>query len=227
MNIILLHHAGGDKYSFNNLIRMLPPQIEGIALEVPGRGDRFGEPLLTDTDAIINDMYKQLTPYIQRPYMMLGFSMGTLVAFLLMEKIRNAGKSLPTHTFMFARESPDYFIGQFDQYKYESKAFWDCIVNFGGVPKALLQHPELMELYEPIMRADFEALGKYVYQEVKPFNVNATVVLGEKDKVKDEHAKTWQKHFIPEIEMVKMDGGHFFIFENIEAVSKLIKSKLK
>ena len=43
---ILFHHAGGDKYAFDKLRKNLLSEIESLAIELPGRGDKFGENLL-------------------------------------------------------------------------------------------------------------------------------------------------------------------------------------
>ena len=52
MKAILLHHAGGDKYVYRNMQQNLSPEMESIALELPGRGDRFSEIFATTLAAI-------------------------------------------------------------------------------------------------------------------------------------------------------------------------------
>lgn len=57
---ILLHHAGGDKYAFDRLKRNLLPEIESIAVELPGRGDRFSESLLYNYKDVVQEYFRQL-----------------------------------------------------------------------------------------------------------------------------------------------------------------------
>lgn len=226
MILFLFHHAGGDKYFFREFEKLLAPQIEPISIEVPGRGDRFGESLLTTMDSVVEDVYNQIKPYIHKPYMMLGFSMGTLVTYSLMLKIRKLSKPLPQHVFILARESPDFFKRDIFSYKYSSKDFWNHVSKYGGLPEILLQNEEIKNMYEPILRADFQLLEEFEYLPQPKLPVKATVILGEEDIVKLENAETWQLHFEQEIEIITLKGGHFFLIDNKEAVARIIKSMM-
>lgn len=226
MNIFLFHHAGGDKYFFREFERKLAPHLEPISIEVPGRGDRFGEPLLHDIDSIADDVFNQVKPYIQKPYMILGFSMGTLVAYQLMQKIRKLGKMLPQHVFLLGRESPDFFKRDIFSYKYSSSDFWKHVSQYGGLPQVILENEEIKNMFEPILRADFQALEEFAFVQHPPLPVSATVLLGNQDIVKLENAQTWQLHFEPEIEIQYVNGGHFFLLENMDVIAGIIKSKL-
>ena len=46
--LFLLHFAGGNKYSFNFLKKYLESAFELVSIELPGRGDRMSEKLITD-----------------------------------------------------------------------------------------------------------------------------------------------------------------------------------
>ena len=48
MQLILFHHAGGDKYAFQYLSQKLNQDFEIIHYELPGRNYRLNEPLLFD-----------------------------------------------------------------------------------------------------------------------------------------------------------------------------------
>jgi medium-chain acyl-[acyl-carrier-protein] hydrolase len=226
MNIFLFHHAGGDKYFFREFEKKLLPHLEPISIEVPGRGDRFGEVLLNDMDSITEDVYQQIKPYINKPYMILGFSMGTLVAYTLMLKIRKQGKLLPKHVFLLGRESPDFFKRDIFSYKYSSKDFWNHVSKYGGLPEILLQNEEIKNMYEPILRADFQVLEEFSFIQEPKLPVSATILLGDEDMVKEENAQTWQLHFEPEIDMHVLKGGHFFLLDNMDDIARMIKSEI-
>ncbi|MDT0453212.1 thioesterase II family protein [Streptomyces hesseae] len=48
--LILLHHAGGSAVFFAPLAKALPPEIQPMALDLPGRGRRWREAAVTSID---------------------------------------------------------------------------------------------------------------------------------------------------------------------------------
>jgi surfactin synthase thioesterase subunit len=229
MKAILLHHAGGDKYSFRNLQDGLLPEIQSIAVEVPGRGDRFGEPLLNDIHEMTEDIFLQIKNELNEDYFFVGVSMGTLIAYLLCYKIKENNLPLPKHLFLASRLSPDSYFNEPTIIHTGSEEFWKVVVQYNGVPDALMKHQELRDLYEPILRSDFEALEKYNFSHTpkEKLNIPATILMGKEDvrNITMNTAKDWTHHFIKETDFKEFDGGHFFVYENKD-LANYIKSTL-
>ncbi len=222
MKAILLHHAGGDKYTFRNLQQDLLPEINSIAIELTGRSDRFNEPLLNDIHAIVDDIFQQIKNEIQEEYFFVGVSMGTLIAYLLCHKLKENNLPLPKHLFLASRLSPDAYSNEPTVLQTTSETFWNVVIQYNGVPKSLIEHKELREFYEPILRADFEALDKYNHAHVvkEKLNISASILIGKEDtrNITIETAQGWQGHFSTKVDFVDFDGGHFFIYENKDVV---------
>lgn len=229
MKAILLHHAGGDKYSFRNLQEWLLPEIQSIAVDVPGRGDRFGEPLMNDIHEMTEDVFHQIKNELNEDYFFAGVSMGTLIAYLLCFKIKENNLPLPGHLFLASRLSPDSYFNEPTIMNTSSEEFWKVVIQYNGVPDALMKHQELRDMYEPILRSDFEALEKYnISHSVKEqLNVSASILIGKNDvrNITMNTAKDWTHHFINETDFKEFDGGHFFVYENKD-VAKFIKSTM-
>lgn len=225
MRVIFLHHAGGDKYSWRRYQEALSTQIEKVFLELPGRGDRFSEPLLQSTDEMIDDLYEQVRNLLDRPYVLVGKSMGALHTYLLLHKIRENAQPLPLHVFLGSRKCPTSYTQHVKIATLSSEEFWEGVKGYGGCPPALLQHKELMELYEPILRADFHSLESYVHQVKSPLPISATVMVGKEDKIALSETYSWQDHFSQEITFHKMLGGHFFMHEQAFTISKMIEEQ--
>ena len=225
MRVIFLHHAGGDQYSWRRYQDALSPEIEKIYLELPGRGDRFSEPLLKNTEAMIQDLYQQILPHLQAPYIIVAKSMGALHAYLLLQRIRNEGKDLPLHVFLGSRKCPASYSSHIKIAQLDSKNFWEGVQSYGGCPAALLEHKELMELYEPILRADFESLENYEYFVQEPLPISATIMVGKSDLIKLEETQSWKNHFSGEVDFLELLGGHFFMHEQAYTISKLIEER--
>ena len=222
MKAILLHHAGGDKYAYRNFQQDLLPEINSIAIELTGRSDRFNEPLLNDIHAIVDDVFQQIKNEIQEEYFFVGVSMGTLIAYLLCHKLKENNLPLPKHLFLASRLSPDAYFNEPTILNTTSEAFWKVVIQYNGVPQSLIDHKELREFYEPILRADFEALDKYNHSHIEQekLNIHTSILIGKEDtkNINLETAQGWQDHFSTKVEFVEFDGGHFFLYENKKVV---------
>ena len=73
----MLHFAGGSCYSFSFIAPILESQFEVIQLELPGRGKRMDEVLLTDFDAAARDVAQQILEKLDdQDFLIFGHSMG-------------------------------------------------------------------------------------------------------------------------------------------------------
>ena len=224
----MFHHAGGDKYSFNNYKNALGSHFEVYNFELPGRGDRFSEPLINNIFDAADDIYGQINDLLNDNYFFLGNSMGGMIALLILNRLRNENATLPRHLFLASRKSPDAYTNLESISNVDSDAFWQIVDRYGGIPEALKQSGELKELYEPIIRADFEALENYGTIEMEALPINVTIMNGLKDEmIKSEELQTWNKYFSKKMEYLEFDGGHFFLFEEMENVLPIILSKLQ
>lgn len=229
MRAIMLHHAGGDRYAYRLFPSLLVPEIEVITPELPGRGDRFSEKLLDNISAIVEDLFQQILPFTDQNYVLVGKSMGALTGYLLLLKMMKQGVKLPEHVVFGSRKSPDGYAGHVKIAHLNSFDFWEGVKGYGGCPPALLQHQELMEMYEPILRADFKALEEYVFDQntAIPIPVNADVWTGENDRITEEETYGWKHFFSGNVQFKTLPGGHFFMYDTPEYLTEKIKEVLK
>ena len=223
MDLICLHFAGGNKYSFYPLEEFLDKNINLITLELPGRGKRFHEPLLTDIHLIVDDLFEQLKQNVSRPYAIFGHSMGAILTYLLAHKIEENDFQRPIHLFVsgckppkIKREAPFYHDLPKDE-------FVNKIRDMGGCPEEILGNDELMALFEPSLRADFKTIETFTYEKKEPLKMRLTVFIGNKDKVSWEDAKAWGEESIHPIDVKEFEGNHFFIFQHKQEITALFK----
>lgn len=223
MALIILSFAGGSSYSFESIKKIMKCPV--YIIEYPGRGKKISGKLLYDSEQLINNIYAEFSAYTTAPYAIYGHSMGTLIGYLLIKKIKEENKSLPLHLFVSGRGGPSNPIDEI-KYNLPKAEFWKTIKELGGSPEAVLNNQELMDFFEPILRADFQVIETYKYQESNPFDVPVTVLLGKEDKVTDEQAMLWQKETTMPIDIKYFDGGHFFIIDNAKEIVDIITEKL-
>ncbi|MFN8236530.1 MAG: alpha/beta fold hydrolase [Chitinophagales bacterium] len=230
MKAILLHHAGGDKYAYRHLQQSLLPEISGVAIELPGRGDRFSEPLLYSIEEMLEDVFRQINNELTEEYILVGMSMGAVLAFLLTHWLNEKNLPMPSAVFLASRLPFTHYETRENLAEWSSDAFWEFIVAYDARSATIAAHAELRELVEPVLRADFSAMQHFdrKFTGLVPLQVPCYIMNGKEDvKLYDAtRIKEWNNYFAGTVEYSLFDGGHFFLYENDE-VAAYIKSSMK
>ena len=221
MNLFIFPFAGGSSYSFDFIKKYISHKIYVVGY--PGRGNKMHQELIDDADVLVNRLYDELKGLLNTPYCFYGHSMGTLISFLLIKKIQQNNLLLPTHLFVSGRGAPSAPLDDI-RYNLPKNEFWQKIKDLGGSPEEIFTNQDLMDFFEPALRADIKAIETYQYQPSEPFNFPISVLLGTDDKVTHEEAILWQKETTLPIKIHYFDGEHFFIFDHSKEIAELIMS---
>lgn len=90
--LFLLHFAGGNRYSYNFLKEYFDKEFEFIPMELPGRGNRLNEKLVTNKIDAVKDYINQIKSLRNnQPYLIYGHSMGASLGLLVAEKMEKIG----------------------------------------------------------------------------------------------------------------------------------------
>ena len=221
-NLFCLPFAGANKYSYNRYKAIAPDRVNVIPLELPGRGGRHGEELLTDMASMTGDLLAQVIPHIGRPYVFWGHSMGAILGYLMIKELIFRKLPQPIHLFITACRAPGLKTDAVIYHQLPKAQFLEELKKLGGSPEEILQDEEVMNFYEPIIRADFKAVETFAYSPTQPFSIPITAMIGQSDKVKREDALAWRTETDKELVLKEFAGGHFFIFDHEELLMKMI-----
>ena len=224
INLFVLPFAGGSFYAYNGLREFLPAFINMVPLDLPGHGMRLNEPLLTDIHAMADDIFYRIEPQLDTPYAIFGHSMGAVLGYLLGRTLGNNGRKPPLHLFLSGRNGPRSTTE--DLHTLPRQQFFQKVADYGGMPGEIMQEPELVDLFEPILRADFQAVETYRPATAEPIAVPVTLLLGEADKTTRRFELQWRCAAPREITVKSFSGGHFFIFNHLAAIGELISQTL-
>ncbi|MBI9089217.1 MAG: thioesterase [Desulfobacterium sp.] len=222
VRLFCLPFAGGSYYSYYPLEKHMDPRIGLTPIDLPGHGRRMQEPLLGDLDDMCTDIYDRIRDQLHVPYGILGHSMGATLGYLLAQKIIDRGAPRPLHLFASGRQGPPVPSRMKDVHLLPKPDFIKHLQLYGGIPDSVLGEKELLDLFEPILRADFKALGNYTYQKETPLAVPITVFLGTADTTTYEEALTWQAVTTTKICIHRFSGDHFFIFDHLQDMGRMI-----
>lgn len=240
MNKIILYclpYAGGSSVIYSRWKQYLNPNIELRPIEFSGRGKRFSESLYEDIQDAVEDVFNKIKEDIkENEFMLFGHSMGGLITYELAHYIRKSNIRNPLHVFVSGRSAPNSIRPNEKMYsQMDSDKFKKEVLNLGGTPPEFFNHPELLDLFLPILKNDFRIVETYKCDnQDKPLNIDLTVLLGKEDDLTKGNSETWKEYTTQKCNIIHVNGGHFFIndetikiTEIINNVSSLIKKESK
>lgn len=227
VNLFVLPHAGGHSHSYQIFENFISDSIRLIPLEYPGRGTRVKEPLIGEMHALVENIFDQLKNDLQVPFAIYGHSMGALVSLLLIHKIIKSLHKYPLHLFVSGACGPTV-KDKSEIYHLNSKDFWNKLAEQGGISEEILKDEELKKYLEPILRNDSKVTEFYSHKpNPKSKSIPITILAGSADSIAPvDEVLSWQKETqIPTI-IYKFEGGHFFIFDEIESIAAIFNKTI-
>lgn len=216
LSLFCLPYAGGGANVFQSWPAQLPPDIEVAAIQLPGRGTRFREPLFRQIGPLCDSLEAALVPFLEpagsTPFALFGHSMGATIAFELCRRLRRRGGRMPAHLILSGRGAPQFVDDEPPIYQLPEAEFIKKISTQGGTPREVLDNAELMSLLLPILRADFEVVETWQYTPEPPLDVPMTALGGHEDELAPaSEIPGWREHTVREFSSHLFPGGHFFL----------------
>jgi medium-chain acyl-[acyl-carrier-protein] hydrolase len=188
------------------------PSVEILAVQLPGREDRLREQPFARLSQLIDVLAEVLAPHMRSPFAFFGHSVGALIGFELARKLRRQNARGPVHLFVSARRAPQIPEPGPPLHRLPDAAFKDELRRFNGTPEVVLREPELMELFLPLLRADFALLETYVYSNDEPLDCPITAFGGLQDtKATSDELAAWREQTKRDFTLRMFPGGHFYL----------------
>jgi medium-chain acyl-[acyl-carrier-protein] hydrolase len=219
MRLICLPHAGGGASSFHHLAALLPSDIEMLAVQLPGRESRLSEAPFRRMAAVIDALSKGINGWLEKPYSLFGHSMGALIAFELGREIRRRGLPLPRTTIVSGRRSPTVPNTERPLHLLPDGAFVDALVErYDAIPKVIRDEPELMALFMPVLKADFEIFESHHHVDEPPL-ASALGIYGGRADPQTRQMDGWANLYAGAARTRLFDGGHFYLADQRRALA--------
>lgn len=205
--IIAFPFAGGNKYSFQKIFNnsLLFNVIEYSNIMITS-----SENLILDS--IIEDLFLKIPT--SEEYIIYGHSMGSLIGYLLCQKLQEENLPMPKKLIVTGKKAPS--IPRNKKIAcLPDEEFWLEIIALGGIPDEMQNYPELIEYYLPILRHDFKLVESYEYENKPKLNIPIDVFYGSEEATEEEMIG-WQDETTEKVTIIQLPGNHFFIFNHIE-----------
>lgn len=206
-------YAGLGASVFRAWPPVFPPGVELVFMQPPGREGRWSERAFLDIAGLADSATEAMLPHLGVPFAFFGHSLGALTSFEVARRLRSRGRPLPFHLFASAHRAPQLPNPNPQIRGLGDREFIEQICQqYGGIPHAILDNPELIELMLPCLRADFNVFESYEYADEPPLNCPITAFGGTRDRrISEGEISAWQAQTTREFRHEMFAGDHFFL----------------
>ncbi len=202
-------YAGGGATVFHHWAEAFGPEVEVVAVQLPGRQERLREPALRRTSPIIHHLAAELDQLPPAPLALLGVSFGGALVWELAARLVDRGQE--PRLFLLASRSPALAPRPPLLHPRSDADFLDALIEQYGVSLEMLRDRQLWEIAGPSLRADIEAMETRPIA-LAPLPLSATLLVGSDDPGRGDHGKAaWSTALSGELEELVLPGGHFFV----------------
>lgn len=217
--------GGGNETSYQKFEQYLDANIKMINGEAPGKGRRIKEPLLKNMYLIADAYFEQFKDHFSGNFAFYAHSMGAYIGNLVIQRMVEEKLPLPKHFFVTSKIAPSRNYNK-KRSIYTNEQFVRHLKDLKGMPDAILENDELLNIFLPIIRSDFDAIDQYKYRAREKYPVDMTVICGTKEDVPDDQLTDWSRETSANFHFERWEGHHFWIFDHLPALCKMINEKL-
>jgi surfactin synthase thioesterase subunit len=204
-------HAGGGATTVRGLCLELTDAYETFGVRLPGRESRLDDPLETVMAALADQLAAELVRHARdRPVVLYGHCSGSAIAYEVARRVdpgQVRGLAVSSHPAPGSvRREPTYALPR--------QEFLKQVVTDGYLPPEITSNEELLDIYEPAVRADYELVETYELQMCEggpatPISAPTVAVYGREDHTIDPvHIEAWAAFTTGRFQVASLPGGH-------------------
>lgn len=229
INLFCFPYAGGSAVIYYKWKKFLNSNIKLCPVELAGRGKRYNDFLYNSIDEAVEDVYNRIKLNItSEPYVFFGHSMGALLSYELIRKIKLMKIAEPKHAFFSGICAPH--VKNEKEKKFHlmgDEEFKENVIALGGTPPDFFKNKELSDIFLPMLRNDFRLANISFYErEIEAFDFDISILIGKDEKMSLEQVHGWKQHTKGICSIYHFNGGHFFLHDETKQIIKLINSTL-
>ncbi|NEP83877.1 MAG: thioesterase, partial [Okeania sp. SIO3B3] len=211
--LFCFHPWGSSASMYQQWSDALPPEIEVLPIQLPGRQRRLQEKPFTDFANLIEVLADFLSPYLDKPFAFFGHSMGGVIAFELAYFLGEKYNLKPIQLFLSGLVPPsDNTLLEKIASLSEAERL-NYLLEISEIPESISQDPSLFNELMNIFKADFQLLQSYRHVEKKPLDFPISSFSGVDDyTVSDRQLSDWSKYTTSNLKIDRIPGKHMFMF---------------
>ena len=209
-------YAGGGAKTFREWDHKMPSGVGVYPVQYPGRENRMGEKPIEDLQTLVQEVYGSLKNVLNdgTPYIFYGHSLGTKVVYELTRLAEKEDLTPPLKVIVSAGRAPHY-IEPKPIYHLPDDDFIHELKRFSGTPVSVLENRDLMNIFLPMLRADFKVDETYRKNQVDLITTPIHGIMGSEDQEMDlPELLAWKDYTSSEFTYETIQGPHLFVDSN-------------
>jgi surfactin synthase thioesterase subunit len=229
LRLFCFPYAGAGASVYRAWSDFLPPEIEVVPVQLPGREGRVREAPFKSLAPLIEMLARDLAPRLDVPFAFFGHSMGALIGFELARRLRAEGGPTPEHLFASGRRAPSVTDEGPPLHTLDDAALLEKVRELNGTPAQILQYPELLRFWLPILRADFELCASYSgASEAATVDCPVSAFGGLEDThISRDVLAAWGAHTRGAFSLRMFPGDHFFLHTSRQMLLRAVAEDLR
>ncbi|MFI6084328.1 SDR family NAD(P)-dependent oxidoreductase [Streptomyces sp. NPDC051217] len=220
--LVCFPHAGAGAAAYADWAPLLPPDVELVAVQLPGRQNRVAEQPFTEVPPLTATLSQALRPVLDGPLTFFGHSCGAMLAYETAKELRLRGYREPDHLFLSAQPAPGA-RGVRQLHQLPDDKFHRGVAALGGIDPEILEDEYMMSSLLPLLRADFALWEQYRPTPGAPLDCGITALVGESDpRGTPRNVRGWRDCTTGPFELRTYPGGHFYFLHALAPVIALV-----
>lgn len=214
LRLLCFPYAGGNARMFRRWGTAMPEGVEACPVELPGRGSRRGEDLVSSMATLVKAMAEEMEPLLDLPFAIFGYSMGGLVGFELARMLRRLYGQEPAALLVAAQNAPSVPLERPTAQSSTDEELSAALHRSGGLPEEALANARFMGMFLPVLRADYAVVDTYAYAPESPLRCPIHLYTGTEDALVSERGQAqWRRETSGGFAVHRFPGGHYFVRE--------------
>jgi len=227
LRLFCFPYAGGGASIYRLWHNHLPDHVELCALQPPGREGRISETPLNELATIVAEAATALHPWLDRPFVLFGHSLGATIAYETARVL--ATKGLTPQMLVVSGRLPSHCPSRRAAISHlPEPEFLAELLKLKGTPREVLENRELVDLLLPLLRADFR-LADFPHPLPGGQLTCPVLALGsEQDELLDQEGlRKWQEVTQASFQVQMFPGDHFYLNHHRDLLVGYLSEVLK
>ncbi|MFF5676061.1 thioesterase II family protein [Streptomyces hygroscopicus] len=216
--LICLPFAGGGANAFDSWTPLVERHLDVHVARLPGRGERFDEPLPERLLDLVEELADELTPRLGEDVVLFGHSMGAMLALELARELGHRRGIRLGCLVLSGRPGPGAVRSPL--HVLDDTELAEAMHGLGGTDRRIVEHTGLWEVLAPILRADL-AMVEHHRLTASPVLACPVLAYGaerDPDTTPDLLAR-WRVVTTGRFETRIFPGDHFYFHSHPEALA--------
>jgi len=194
--------------------------VDVLAIQLPGTESRVREAPLHSIPGMVDEFAPLIASQSDLPFGFFGHSLGSVLAFEVARALRRVGAAQPRFLIVSGRRPPRVPDRHAPlRHLPDGELVTHIDARYGGIRREVFQHPELMELLLPGLRASISALETYEFYDEPPLACPVLALGGASDPMAPlSDLAAWRAETTGPFSSRQYPGGHFYLLSDPQPI---------